>query len=326
MKKAFVTGATGFLGGHLCSLLIDQGWQVTALCRSIPKKHRQGVNYVQGNLLDPKSINSALENHTDVLFHVAADTNNWHKNNQQQTQTNVQGTQNIIDAAVAKQVGTLLHVSSIVTYGVDHKGLVNTEETDRQSGMDSWINYVKTKSRAEGLVKNAPSSLHAVITNPTHIIGPADRQNWIRLFKLIINDQLPTIPQGAGSFADVRDVAHGLILAAAKGKDRENYILGGNNLNFPDFIQQVCDAFGCQITAKVLPHWLIKLVAYLKSRMAPKNGNVPDITPESLQLISHQYAVPSNKAKAELGYSITPFEQSLADIKKDLIDRNILKT
>ena len=266
-----------------------------------------------------------MEEHTDVLFHVAADTNNWHKNNARQTSTNIQGTQNIIDAAVSKQVGTLLNVSSIVTYGVDHHGLVNTEESDPLSGVDSWINYVKTKSQAELLVKNAPAQLRAVITNPTHIIGPADRQNWIRLFKLIINDKLPTIPQGAGSFADVRDVANGLILAAEKGKDRENYILGGNNLSFPDFIKQVCNSFGCQITAKVLPHWLIKAVAYMKSRLSPAGGNVPDITPESLQLISHQFAVSSHKAKTELGYSITPLDRSLDDIKTDLKARKTLK-
>lgn len=325
MKTAFVTGATGFLGGHLCLLLQSQGWKITAMCRSIPKNPIQGVNYVEGNLLDATSIHNALETQTDVLFHVAADTNTWHKNNAQQTSTNIQGTKNIIDAAVSKQVGTLLYVSSIVTFGVEHHGLVQTEETDPQTGIDSWVNYVKTKSQAELLVKTAPPQLRAVITNPTHIIGPADQQNWIRLFKLIINDKLPTIPQGAGSFADVRDVANGLILAAEKGKDRENYILGGNNLSFPDFIKRVCDSFGCQITAKVLPHWLIKVVAFMKSRFATAGGNAPDITPESLQLISHQYAVPSNKAKTDLGYRITPLNSSLNDIKTDLIEREILK-
>ncbi|WP_154222803.1 NAD-dependent epimerase/dehydratase family protein [Marinicella rhabdoformis] len=324
MKTAFVTGATGFLGGHLCHLLVTQGWQITALCRSIPKNPIAGVNYVTGNLLDASSISDALENKTDVLFHVAADTNTWHKNNSQQTSTNIQGTKNIIEAAVAKQVGTLLYVSSIVTFGVDHHGLVNTEESNTQTGIDSWVNYVKTKSQAELLVKSAPSQLRTVITNPTHIIGPADQQNWIRLFKMIINDALPTIPQGAGSFADVRDVANGLILAAEKGKHNENYILGGNNLNFPDFIQHVCHVFGCKITAKVLPHGLVKMVAYLKSRFAPAGGKAPDITPESLQVISHEYAVSSNKAKTELGYTIKPLEQSLEDIKADLIERKIL--
>lgn len=326
MKKAFVTGATGFLGGHLCHLLVSQGWQVTALCRSIPKNPVSGVNYVEGELLDAESITNALSHQTAVLFHVASDTNTWHKNNANQSETNIQGTKNIIDAAVSKQVGTLLYVSSIVTYGVDHHGLVNTEEADVQHGLDSWVNYVKTKSRAEILVKNAPAQLHTVLVNPTHIIGPADQNNWIRLFKLIINDKLPTIPQGAGSFADVRDVARGLILAAEKGKDRENYILGGNNLSFPDFIQQVCEVFGCQITAKVLPHWVVKVVACLKSRFSPAGGQAPDITPESLQLISHQYGVSSNKAKTELGYTVMPLHQSLKDIKADLIERQIMKS
>lgn len=325
MKTAFLTGATGFLGSHLAPLLVQQGWQVTALTRSIPKNPIQGVNYVIGDVLDANSLSQNMPEHPDCVFHLASDTNTWRKNNPRQTAINIQGTQNLIDAALSQQAKTFLYVSSIVTWGVDHSGLVHTSEQDPQHGRQSWVNYVKTKSQAETLVKQAADRMRVVITNPTHIIGPADQHNWIRLFKLIIKNQLPTIPQGAGSFADVRDVAQGIILAEEKGINGDNYILGGNNLTFPEFIDAVCAEWNLSVDAKVLPKPLIKTVAHIQSWLAYLTGKAPDITPESLQLISHQYAVSSDHAKQQLGYTIRPLKESLAAIQKDLIQRQILK-
>ncbi len=324
MKKAFVTGATGFLGGHLCQLLIKRGWTVTALARSIPKKPIKGVNYVRGSLSDVQALLSAMVDDCDVVFHLASDTNTWRKYNRQQTKTNITGTQNIIRCAAERNVVTFLYVSSIVTYGVDHAGLMHIDESKQQHGSDSWVNYVRTKSLAEQLVKSAPDTLRTVIVNPTHIIGPKDEHNWIRLFKMIINDNLPTMPQGAGSFADVRDVAQGLLLAAEKGNNRENYILGGHNLSFPEFINTVCTEWQLKLTTKIRPHALIQIAAQIKSWFAYITGQTPEITPESLLMISHQYAVSSEKAQKQLGYTITPMTDTLAAIAVDLRERKIL--
>lgn len=323
-QTAFVTGATGFLGRHLCQQLAQAGWQVTAMCRSIPENTLEGVNYVEADLLNQASLLKAIQENVDGLFHVAADTNTWRKNNPRQTQTNVQGTQALINAALQKKVKKWLHVSSITTFGVDHHGMTHLNESVLQEGLSSWVNYVKSKSQAEQLVKNHAAELNAVVVNPTHIIGPDDQHNWIRLFKMLIKDELPTVPVGAGSFVDVRDVARGCLLAYEKGVVGENYILGGHNLNFVQFIEQVSDAFELQVTLRNKPMWLIKLVAKIKSSVAYLTGKEPDITPESLQLISHQYKTTSLKAQDQLGYQIRPFEDTLEDIKQNLIKREIL--
>lgn len=323
-KTAFVTGATGFLGRHLCQQLLHANWQVTAMCRSIPENGIVGVNYVQANLLDADSLMAALPDQVTCLFHTAADTNTWKKNNQRQTTTNIQGTINLMAAAKSKQAKKWLHVSSITTFGVDHHGMVELDETVPQEGLSSQVNYVKTKSQAEQLVKDNASELNAVIVNPTHIIGPDDQHNWIRLFKMMINDSLPTIPEGAGSFVDVRDVARGCIAAAEHGAVGEKYILGGHNLNFVQFIDAVSKVFGLEITQRHKPMWLLKTVAKIKSSLAYVTGKEPDLTPESLQIISHQYRTDISKAQAQLGYQITPFEQSLNDIKMNLQQRGIL--
>lgn len=323
-QTAFVTGSTGFLGRHLCRQLVQANWQVTAMCRSIPENTINGVNYVQADLLDKTAVQHVLPDQVDVLFHTAADTNTWSKHNPRQTQTNILGTLNLIQSAMKKQAKKFIHVSSITTFGVDHHGMVELSEDTPQEGGSSWVNYVKTKSMAEQIIKDHADKLNALVVNPTHIIGPDDQHNWIRMFKMMINDELPTIPVGSGSFVDVRDVARGCILAAETGQSGENYILGGHNMDFETFIDQVALVFELKVTKRRKPQALVKLAAKLKSMIAYVTGNPPDLTPESLQIISHQFKTDSLKAQEQLGYQITVLEDTLTDIRKNLIQRDIL--
>jgi nucleoside-diphosphate-sugar epimerase len=322
-QKAFVTGATGFLGRHLCRELTRQGWQVVALCRSIPEKPLPEVNYVQGNILSLASLADLIPKDIDVLFHSAADTGTWSKNNAQQTLTNVTGSQHILQCLSDMTNTRLVHISSVVTYGINYSKLVTLSEDAPAEGFASDVNYVRSKSQAERLIEQY-ESLDWVIVQPTHIVGPEDRHNWIRLFKMIINNKLPSIPRGAGSFVDVRDVVKGCIQAAGNGTRHNHYILGGHNLSFEAFIAHVAKTFGVHVDDKQKPRWLLKIVAHLQSGLSYLTNQPPDLTPESLQLISYQYATDCSKAKTELGYEITPLQVTLNDIKDDLQQRGIL--
>ncbi len=321
---AFVTGSTGFLGRHLCQQLVNADWQVSAMCRSIPENPIKGVKYVQADLLDKASMMAVIPEQPCCVFHTAADTSTWRPEAMRQTETNIQGTLNLLQAAVAQQAQKFIYVSSITTFGVDHHGMVELNENTPQAGQSSWVNYVKTKSLAEKLVKDHADKLNTLVVNPTHIIGPDDQHNWIRLFKMMATDTLPTIPIGAGSFVDVRDVADGCILAAAKGASGQNYILGGTNLSFDTFIDQVAQAFGLEITKRHKPTWLISWVAKISLALSYITKKQPELTPESLQIISHKFSTTSAKAKKELGYEIRPLATSLQDIKTNLVARGIL--
>ncbi|MCF6301006.1 MAG: NAD-dependent epimerase/dehydratase family protein [Proteobacteria bacterium] len=314
-KTAFITGSTGFLGNQLCQQLLENNWHVTALCRKTPVQAHNGMSYVQGDILDHQSLLNTIPHSTQFLFHTAASTSTWKKNNKQQTLTNILGTANVIKACQQQNVGRMIHTSSIVSYGVDHAGLVDVKESNLKEGINSWVNYVKSKSVAEQLVHKAcqDDGLDAVIINPGHIIGPGDRHNWVRLFKMVANDSLPTIPQGAGSFVDVRDVARGMIAVAQLGKSSENYILGGNNTDFETFIDQLAMSLQVNITKRHVPQSMIKMVANIKSWLSYITNKEPDITPESLKIISHQYRTDSQKAKDELAYTITEMQTTIND-------------
>lgn len=278
--KALVTGATGFLGQHICQQLIEQGWQVYALCRSKDKaKALDGsIEIIIGDVLSPQQFSENIPQDLDAIFHTAASTNTWYKNNDLQTQTNLTGTQNIIALALKHHIKRLIHVSSVVVYGI-HDTLKNITEDRLKAGENSWINYVNTKTASEHLVLNC-KNLDAVIVNPTHIIGPGDRHNWARLIKMIAQQKLPSIPNGAGSFVDVRDVAKGTISAFYHGETGENYLLGGTDMNFNQFVNAVSKTLNVKATRTQLPTALLMGLARVKNLISRITNKEPDITPE----------------------------------------------
>ena len=141
---------------------------------------------------------------------------------------------------------------------------------------------------------------------------------------MIIRNKLPSIPHGAGSFVDVRDVAKGCVQAANNGASHNHYILGGHNLSFKAFIAHVAKTFGVRVDDKQKPLWLLKIVARLQSGWSYLTNQPPDLTPESLQLISYQYSTDCSKAKTDLGYEIVPLQVTLNDIRRDLQKQRIL--
>ena len=235
----------------------------------------------------------------------------------------MQGTQNMLDLAIENQVQRFIHVSSVVVFGLHHVCHNITEDMPK-CGADSFINYVKTKTASEKLVLGA-KDLNRVIINPTHIIGPGDKNNWARLIKMVAENKLPSIPNGSGSFVDVRDVAQGIILAFHHGKAGENYLLGGTDMNFKQFVTQIANKISVKATHVQLPTFLLMLLARAKNLVSRITNNEPDITPESVSLISDLYACDSLKAKTELNYSNCSFETTLDDTLKFLIDEKMIK-
>jgi len=312
-KRAIVTGATGFLGQHLVNQLMEQGWQVSALCRDHFKAAHlpKGVQVVLGDITDPASLNKLPEG-ADAVFHTAASTNTWSQRNAEQDRVNLEGTRNVLDMAKNKGVTRFIHTSSVVVYGTE---VHEVHEDLPKTGDASWINYVRSKTLAEKMVLEATQTgpMQSVILNPTHIIGPGDRRNWARLIHMLARRKLPAIPPGAGSFADVRSVAAAHIAAYERGRAGENYLLGGENLSFAQFIEQAAAKLAVRPPRLALSEKALTRIARFKDWLSRFTHKEPDMTPESVALISHRYRNISRKAAAELDYVSLPFEESLED-------------
>jgi len=311
MTTVFLTGASGFLGGHLLTELVKAGHTVKALSRrqeSDATISALGGIPVRAALDDVNSLKSALAG-CDAVFHAAADTSMWKPQAAIQTSTNVQGTQNLITACESAGINAFIHTSSVSAFS--HLVQDTLIESTTQLGGDSWINYERTKYLSEQLVRN--SSLPWIVFNPANIIGPGDRHNWARLIMLIDKEKLPGIPPGMGNFADVRAIAGAQVKAWHDQRFGQCYLAGGESLNFLDFVHQIGAALGKKTPNGSMPVWAIMTYAKLSDAWSRISGTEPDITPESATLTSYGHHVDSSKAQRELDYRITPIATLIAD-------------
>lgn len=313
---ALVTGATGFLGGHLVRQLIHRGVRVRALVRKPMAASElvvMGAEVLRGDLLEPASLKTAFDRPVDWVFHVAADTSVWRGNDARQNRNNVDGTINLL-AASRGRAARFIHTSSVAVYGM-------TEDLIREGSPKlaerSGINYARSKLAAElRVLEAAERGLDAVVLNPTHLLGPADRHNWSRLLQLIDRQALPGVPPGTGSFADVREVAKAHVRAAEVGRSGENYLLGGVHASFLEFVGTAAGLLGRSAPSRATPGWLLRLVARWKDLGSVRRGVEPELTPEAAALACHRMRVDSSKAERDLDL-VTP---SLQPMLRDSID------
>jgi len=314
--KVFITGATGFLGTNLVHLLVEQQVEIYAIKRStsnIDAFKNMPINWFEADVLDLDSLMAACPENMDTIFHIAADTNMWSRNNKQQTKINLKGTSNMIEVALAKKAKRFIHTSSIAAYGI-HESVIT--EKSEQRGEECFANYYKTKLQSEKLVKSAVAkrNLDAVILNPCHLVGPWDSHNWSQMLTLVAEDRLPGVPPGYGSFCHIKEIAKAHINAALKGKKGENYILSGSDASFLEFVTAIGKLLGKKVPKKSMPHWLLKVVGQVSVFFAGFTGKEPDMTPEKVLIVSEVLHVSSKKAQKELDYRVDiPLEEMLTD-------------
>ena len=312
---AFVTGATGFVGSRLARELCSQGWEVHVLARpssSLADLGDAPVTVHLGDVIDAPSVAEAVPTGADAVFHVAASTNLWSRKNAAQTRVNVIGTRNVLDAAVAAGVQRFIHTSSFVTWGF--QDISFNEESPRTSAFD-WINYVRTKHESEQLVLDAAETgrIDAVVLNPGNVLGPGDRQNWSRLFRMISEGKLPGAPPGGGNFCDVGEVACAHVQAFHRGDTAQRYLLGGEYARYLEVIGIAGGLLQRRVPSRATATWLLSGAAHLSAAIAAVTGREPDITPEAAAIVTHSIRCDSGKAERELGYRSVPLREMIHD-------------
>ncbi|MBV9675001.1 MAG: NAD-dependent epimerase/dehydratase family protein, partial [Acidobacteriaceae bacterium] len=172
MTLALVTGASGFLGWHVASVLLQRGYRVRALCRPTSAVRELNVERVTGDLRDKDSMNRAVEG-CQLVFHVAADYRLWSRNPQELYASNVEGTRNVLDAAERAGVERVVYTSTVGCIGMppDREGNEETPVSIR----DMAGHYKRSKWLAEQVaLEKARAGLPVVIVNPTAPVGDHD--------------------------------------------------------------------------------------------------------------------------------------------------------
>ena len=323
--RAFVTGATGFLGSHVARVLADQGAELRLLVRRTSNLKNlegllspgaslgNGAETAVGDLRDPASLEKAMAG-CEVVFHVAADYRLWVRDPKEMYQSNVEGTRAILDAARKNKVQRVVYTSSVATIGFTADGTPADE--DSPVSLDDMIgDYKRSKFMAEQIAMEAGrSGMQVVTVNPTTPVGEQDVKPTPtgRIVVDFLKRKFPAYVETGLNLVDVRECARGHVMAFEKGRSGERYILGGENLT----LKQILDALG-KITG--LPSPKIKL-PYAFAFAAGVFGEIitgrmlhgePRATVDTVRLGKKKMFASSYKAERELGWKIVPVEDAL---------------
>jgi dihydroflavonol-4-reductase len=215
--KAFVTGATGFVGSHVARALAAQGADLRLLVRSTSRTDNISdlpAEVTVGDLRQPESLKAAM-NGCDFVFHVAADYRLWVRNPEEMYQANVEGTRAIIQAAQESGVRRVIYCSSVATMGFKQTGEIVNEETP-VSLADMVGHYKRSKFMAEQIALEAGrNGANVVVVNPTTPIGEFDIKPTPtgRIVVDFLKKNFPANVDTGLNLADVREVARGHVLA-----------------------------------------------------------------------------------------------------------------
>ena len=305
-----VTGATGHIGNVLVRLLQERGESVRAML--MPGEDPSPLNglaveTIEADVLDYRSLLRAFD-HIDVVYHLAGIISILPGKDHMLQAVNVIGTRNVIQAARSCGVRRLVYTSSIHALRRVPDGVLIDESIpfDIEHALSS---YDSSKASASlDVLKAVHDGMDAVIVCPTGVIGPYDfRRSELGQLILDCVEQKPMFyVDGAYDFVDVRDVAHGLILAGDKGRCGESYILSGERIAVLDIIKIVQEILGRRLFRLKIPFSLARFTARLTPLYYRLSHVKPRFTSYSLETITSNSFISHSKARLELGYLPRP--------------------
>jgi dihydroflavonol-4-reductase len=314
--KAFVTGATGFVGSHVAEALAARGADLRLLVRSESKRDNIAglkVETVIGDLLKPDSFKKAMTG-CDFVFHLAADYRLWVRDPDQMYRANVEGTRAIIQAAQECGVRRVIYCSSVATMGFLSDGSI-ADENSPVSLTEMIGHYKRSKFMAEQVALEAGrSGRNVVVVNPTTPIGERDIKPTPtgRIIVDFLNRKFPAYVDTGLNLVDVKDVVRGHLLAMEGAVPGERYILGGENLTLKQILDKLARLTGLPSPKTRVPHAVAMGFAVVDQFLVGTvMGKEPRATVEAVRMGRKKMFASSAKAERELGYKSVPVENAL---------------
>jgi len=326
--RALVTGASGFVGAAVARALVAQGWEVRALVR--PASDRSNlqslpVAIVVGDLTVAPSLARALSE-CEALFHVAADYRLGAPDPAQLYRTNVEGTRNLLSAAVQAGVKKIVYTSSVATMGIPADGSPGDERT--AVSLAAMIgHYKRSKFLAEQVVLEAAAAgAPAVIVNPSTPVGPGDVKPTPtgRLVLDAAAGRMPAYVDTGLNIVHVDDVAAGHLMAFDRGRVGERYILGGEDMTLQQILGYIAQLVGRKPPRVRLPYAAVLPIAYIAEAISKVTGKSGRITLEGVRMSRKYMFFSSAKAVRELGYQWRAPARALDDAVSWFRERGLL--
>jgi dihydroflavonol-4-reductase len=314
--RVFITGATGFVGGHVARQYAAAGASLRLLTRPTSRVDSlTGLNFetVIGDLREPEKLRSALAG-CDALVHVAADYRLWVRDPNQMYAANVDGTRELLRIAREEGIAKVVYTSSVATMGFKADGTIVNEDTP-VSLTDMIGHYKRSKFLGEQeAIKAAKVGQHVMILNPTTPIGPGDAKPTPtgRIIVDFLNKKFPAYVDTGLNLVDVSEVARMHVVALDRGTPGERYILGGENLTLKQILDRMSAITGLPSPTMKVPHAVAMTFAFFDETITGKiRGKEPRATVEAVRMGKKMMFASSAKAERDLGFQVLPVYPAL---------------
>jgi len=305
--KAFVTGATGFLGSHLAQVLSERGVELRLLVRptsDLRNLEGIGAERVVGDLREPEKLDKAFAG-CEVVFHVAADYRLWVRDPDEMYRSNVEGTRSVLNAAERNRVRRVVYTSSVATIGFRANG----QPADENSpvSLEHMIGpYKRSKFMAERLaIEAGRSGLDVVVVNPSTPVGERDIKPTPtgRIVVDFLRKKFPAYLDTGLNLVDARECALGHLAAFEKGRSGERYILGGENLTLKQILDKLAEITGLPSPRVRVPYFVALAAGAVDELVTGRMlGREPRATIDAVRMARKKMFVTTGKAERELGW------------------------
>lgn len=316
MANILITGGTGFIGVPLVEKLYEKGHFIKLLVRESsdlsPFQNFKNIEYIYGDVRDIESLYKAVDD-VDVIYHLAAHTRMWAKDKSVFEDINIKGTEHVAKVAMNNDI-KLIYVSSFIALGGTPEEPVD-ETFESEDGL--FLDYAKTKFQAKKLIKDyIDKGLNVVIIYPGIAYGPRDFNIFGQTILDITKGSFMGCPgkgDNIGSFVYVYDIANFLTNITERNDLRgEEFILGGVNILFNDWLNLIAEISGCDKKVRHFPMSLALLYGWLCEFKTKFTKKMPYINRPTVKMINYNWSYSSEKAIKKLGYEITPLREGLS--------------
>jgi len=333
--NCFVTGASGFIGGNLVHELVARGHHVRALLRpQADTRGLAGLEYerVEGDVGNRLVLAQAMQG-CDWCFHLAASYHLWLRDYAPMYAANVEGTRNVIEAAVAAGVSRVVHTSTVGCIGLPREinGAITPTDEDTPVNEAQMSNHYKiSKWKAEVTARElAAQGAPVVIVNPSAPVGPRDVKPTPtgQVIVNFLNREMPAYLDTGLNWVHVRDVAVGHILAAEKGRVGQRYILGNarGDWTMKQAFAVLAEITGVPAPRFRVPYWAALQAAHVNEFFANLTGRPPKAAVGGVRMAKYKMFFNPAKAIRELGLPQTAPIQALTDAVEWFLRNDYIK-
>lgn len=308
--RVAITGGSGVVGSAVTRHLVSDGHEVMALARSpvaASKLASLGAIPVDGDVLDSAALETLVRD-CDRVFHVAGVNEICTMDPGQMWRVNVEGTRTVMAACRSGDVERLVFTSSVVTIG-ERNGEVGVENTEHSG--DFLSEYARSKTAAERALFSESGDLEVVAVNPSSVQGPGRATGTGKLILDAARGKLRLLIDTTISLVDIEDCARGHLLAAAKGRPGERYILSGSTLEMREAVYLLSRVLGRDLSPRFIGSGPLSVAATVSERLFRLLRRQPPVCRETVKVMTHSHAYDGSRATAELGLQYTPVEDTL---------------